>query len=53
MSVTVPRDADDTLVVAPLVEGRADFLVTGDNDLLALRGAYPIETPAEFARRLH
>ena len=51
--MNVPRDTDDTLILAPLVEGRADFLVTGDEDLLALRSIYPIETPAEFARRLH
>ena len=28
-----------------------DVLVTGDNDLLALRDEHPIETPADFARR--
>jgi len=27
-------------------------LVSGDRDLLALRKQYPIETPAEFVRRL-
>jgi DnaJ-class molecular chaperone len=32
--------------------GRGDLLVTGDAHLLALREAHPIETPAEFVRRL-
>ena len=31
---------------------KADELVTGDGDLLALSGKYPIQTPAEFVRRL-
>jgi putative PIN family toxin of toxin-antitoxin system len=45
------RDADDAPILAALVANKADVLVTGDGDLLALRDRYPIETPAEFARR--
>jgi len=30
----------------------ADVLLTGAGDLLALRDKYPIQTPAEFVRRL-
>ena len=48
----LPRDPDDTPVLATLIASRADVLVTGDGDLLVLRDRYPIETPAEFARRL-
>lgn len=48
----VPRDPKDSPVLAPLVAARADLLVTGDDDLLALRRRYPIETPTEFGSRL-
>lgn len=47
-----PRDPDDIPVLATLIASGADVLVTGDRDLLALRDKYPIETPAEFVRRL-
>ena len=47
-----PRDPDDVPVLATLIASGADILVTGDRDLLALRDKYPIETPAEFVRRL-
>ncbi len=52
MAVEVPRDPDDVPVLATLAAAKADVLVTGDGDLLALRSKYPIETPAEFVRRL-
>jgi len=48
----VPRDPDDAPILATLAAAKADVLVTGDGDLLALRGKYPIETPSEFVRRL-
>jgi len=48
----VPRDPGDTPILATLTIANADVLVTGDGDLLALRDLYPIETPAEFVRRL-
>lgn len=49
------RDANDqpvlhTLSVA-LEHAQADYLITGDKDLLALAGAYPIITPAAFWQR--
>lgn len=47
-----PRDPDDIPVLATLIASGADLLVTGDRDLLLLREEYPIETPAEFVRRL-
>ena len=50
--VTVPADPDDNLILTASVVGRADWLVTGDRGLLALREHFPIETPAEFVRRL-
>ena len=47
-----PRDPDDIPVLATLIASGTDLLVTGDRDLLVLREEYPIETPAEFVRRL-
>lgn len=52
VSVEVPDDPDDASILATLIASRADLLTTGDQDLLALRDQYPIETPAEFLRRL-
>ena len=46
------RGAKDSPVLAPLVAAKADLLVTGDEDLLALRSRHPIETPTEFGSRL-
>lgn len=48
----VPRDANDNMVLATLLTSGADFLVTGDQDLLALAGQYSIVMPADFARRI-
>ena len=39
-------------ILATLIVSGADVLVSGDRDLLELRGKHPIETPAEFVRRL-
>lgn len=49
-SVKVPRDSDDSAVLATLVAGNADCLIT--EDLLSLAGDYAILSPAEFAARL-
>jgi len=51
-TVAVPRDPQDVPVLATLVAGGADYLVTGDKDLLTLGHNYPIVTPVEFASRL-
>lgn len=50
--VTVPDDPGDSPVLATLVASGADYLVSGDSHLLALRHKYPILAPAEFARRI-
>ena len=46
------RDDSDLPILSALVSSATDVLVTGDQDLLVLRNKYPIETPAEFLRRL-
>jgi putative PIN family toxin of toxin-antitoxin system len=45
------RDKADGPVLGTLLAARADYLVTGDKDLLALAGRYPIVTPAAFWER--
>jgi putative PIN family toxin of toxin-antitoxin system len=42
------RDPADQLVLATLRVSKADYLITGDKDLLALAESYPIVTPAAF-----
>lgn len=51
VSASVPRDHADEPVLATLLASNADYLVTGDDDLLSLRESYPIISPAEFWQR--
>lgn len=46
-----PRDPLDTPILLTLLASGADYLITGDQDLTALAGHYPILTPAEFWAR--
>jgi putative PIN family toxin of toxin-antitoxin system len=50
----VSRDADDNRVLEAAVAGNADYIVTGDRDLLALGSHQGIQivTPADFVRLL-
>ena len=51
----VSRDLDDDYVLAYALVGNADYLVTGDKDLLALEGliaGLEIVTPAQFVEIL-
>ena len=45
------RDPGDQQVLATLRVSQADYLITGDKDLLALAEKYPIVTPATFWAR--
>lgn len=45
------RDRKDIPVLQTLQVAQADYLITGDKDLLALSGRYSIVTPAEFWSR--
>jgi putative PIN family toxin of toxin-antitoxin system len=42
------RDEADQLILGTLRTAEANYLVTGDKDLLALSDRYPIVTPAAF-----
>jgi putative PIN family toxin of toxin-antitoxin system len=48
------RDTKDQPLLDLAQSGKADFLVTGDEDLLALAGqtTFLIETPEEYRRRI-
>lgn len=51
----VTRDPKDDYLLAYALVGGADYLVTGDKDLLALEGQLPgmmIVTPAAFAQQM-
>ena len=45
------RDPNDVPILAMRIGAAADFIVTGDKDLLAVAGAYPILSPAAFDAR--
>jgi putative PIN family toxin of toxin-antitoxin system len=45
------RDPADQAVLGTLLASGADYLITGDKDLLALAGTYPIVTPTAFWAR--
>ena len=45
------RDPADQPVLLTLLASQANYLITGDKDLLALANHYPIITPAEFWAR--
>ena len=47
----VLRDLADLPVLGTLLAAQADYLITGDQDLLALAHRYPILTAAEFWQR--
>ena len=51
----VCRDPDDDLVLATAIAGRADLIVTGDNDLLVLKrfGGIRILSPRQVLEILH
>jgi putative PIN family toxin of toxin-antitoxin system len=52
VSSVLPRDPADTPILRTLIAATADFLVTGDEDLPALRREYPILPPVEFSKKL-
>jgi putative PIN family toxin of toxin-antitoxin system len=45
------RDMADQPVLGTLLAAKADYLITGDQDMLVLAGKYPIVTPGVFWER--
>lgn len=52
VSEKVPRDQKDNSVLGAYIAGHADYLVSGDQDLLELRERYSILSPKEFSNLL-
>ena len=48
---TALRDTADQAILGTLRASGADYLITGDKDLLALAGSYSILSPADFWAR--
>jgi hypothetical protein len=50
----VPSDPDDNIVIACALEGRADFVVTGDRHLLSMKHyrGISIVSPRQFLNRM-
>jgi uncharacterized protein len=48
----VPRDADDNKVLECAIEGKAQYIVTGDKDLLVLKtfATFKLSVPASFCK---
>jgi len=49
--VPLPRDADDRVALATLVAAQANWLISGDEDLLVLADQFPIIAPAAFVEQ--
>lgn len=51
---SICRDKDDVMIIGTALSGKAQCIITGDNDLLILRKyrGISIVTPREFWRRL-
>jgi len=45
------RDPADQAILQTLLAAKAQYLITGDKDLLVLAGRYPVMTPADFWAR--
>ena len=46
------RDPREDHLFALVDQGHADFIISGDKDVLALKGSYPVLTPRELIDRL-
>jgi putative PIN family toxin of toxin-antitoxin system len=51
ITVARPRDPADEMVLATFLAAHADWLVSGDKDLLVLADQFPIHSPAAFVAR--
>jgi putative PIN family toxin of toxin-antitoxin system len=51
VEASVPDDPDDDHLLATLIAGKADWLITGDRDFDVLSPRHPVISPGAFARR--
>ena len=52
VAVQLPNNPGDTMVLATLLTSNANYLITGDDDLLKLKEQYAILSLAEFCEML-
>ena len=52
MPIRTLMNYQDAPILATLEAANADFLVTGDSDLLVLRDDFPILKPTDFVQKL-
>ena len=52
ISADVPKDPNDSPILATLIASKADCLVSGDGDLLSLSALHPILSPGEFITKI-
>lgn len=53
LTVSSERDLSDNVILKTLIASHANYLVTGDDDLLILKEHYPIITLSEFCNFLY
>lgn len=51
VAIKAVRDKNDDPILGTLIAAQAEYLITGDKDLLALSEKYPIVTLAQFLAR--
>lgn len=52
INVKVPTDPADSIILATLLASNANYLVTGDQDLLALKTTYSVMTLTDFHKTI-
>jgi len=48
----VPTDPNDNMVLATYIASKAEYLISGDSDLLNLGSEYTVLSPSEFVKLL-
>jgi putative PIN family toxin of toxin-antitoxin system len=51
IKASVPKDKKDDHILATFLAGEADYLISGDDDLLSLKDEYKILSPKEFLEK--
>ena len=52
INAEVPTDPDDNMALATYIASNAEYLISGDNDLLSLASDYAVLSPSDFEKLL-
>ncbi len=52
ITANVPTDSNDNMVLATYIASKAEYLISGDSDLLNLSSEYAVLSPSKFAELL-